>query len=217
MKLLILGASGGCGKWIVQLARERNYKVKAIVRKETTCNFSENCEVLRGSVLDEEILKRGLEDTDAVLSALGIKRKNSLNPWSSLTSPDDLTTRVAEILIDLMPKFGVNRFIGISAGGVRGSFRQVHPVIKWLISNSNMNKSYQDLAEMESVFERSDLDWMSVRPVTLLNGEPTGRIKQTNHYGLLNMIKRADVATWMLDKVEQSEPFSNRTPMITSG
>lgn len=70
---------------------------------------------------------------------------------------------------------------------------------------------------MESVFETSDIDWMSVRPVTLLNGEPTGRIKQTNHYGLLDMIKRADVATWMLDNVEQTEPFSNRTTIITSG
>ncbi|MDR9365718.1 MAG: NAD(P)H-binding protein [Balneolaceae bacterium] len=217
MKLLILGASGGCGKWIVQLAKERNYKVKAIARKETTFKLSENCEVIRGSVLAEEILKRGFEGTDAVLSALGIKRKNSLNPWSSLTSPDDLTTRAAEILIDLIPKFGVNRFIGISAGGVRESFRQVHPVIKWVISNSNIKKSYQDLAEMESIFARSDLDWMSVRPVTLLNGEPTGRTKQTNHYGLLDTIKRADVATWMLDKVEQTEVFSNRTPMITSG
>jgi len=35
MKLLILGASGGCGKWLVQLAHERGHLVRVIVRPTT--------------------------------------------------------------------------------------------------------------------------------------------------------------------------------------
>lgn len=217
MKLLIFGASGGCGRCLVKIAQERGHQVRAIVREETPFEISRDVEVIRGSVLDKKVLEKGLEGSEAVLSALGIKRKNPRNPWSSIVSPVNLTTHVADNLVQLMPEFGVKRFIGISAAGVRESFEQVNQIIKWMISKSNMKASYEDLGQMESIFEKSGVDWMAVRPVTLIDGMPSGKIKETNYYGLLNRIKRSDVAIWMLNKVEQEESFLNRTPMITSG
>lgn len=216
MKLLVLGASGGCGQWIVKLASERGHQVRVVVREETHFDPPEDVQTFRGSVLDPKVLLDAIDGCDAVVSALGIKRKNPMNPWSSVTSPEELTTEVAKMLISLMPICRIDRFVGISAAGVRESIHNVHPIIRWMILNTNMNASYKDLAGMEVTFQKTSLDWLAVRPVTLKNGAPAGRAKLTDYYGLTKSIARGEVAKWMLDKVEQPVPFSNRTPMIES-
>lgn len=214
MKLLILGASGGCGRWLVKLAAERGHTVRAVVRPETPFETPQEIELIRGNVLDKKVLEEGISGCDVVISALGIKREKPWNPWSDLASPEDLTTRVAKMLVKLMPQNNIDRFVGITAAGVRESIHSVNPVLRWLILNSNIRVAYKDLANMESTFEKTPLDWMVVRPVTLKDGAPTGKVEMINHYGLTKSITRGDVAKWMLDSAEQPVPFSAKTPMI---
>jgi uncharacterized protein YbjT (DUF2867 family) len=214
LNLLVLGASGGCGQWLVRLARERGYYVRALVRSTTPFNPPAGTEVVRGEVLEQGVLDRALEGCDAVLSAVGIKRKAPWNPWSGLASPPDLTTQVAKRLTEAMPKHYVHRVVVISGAGVGESVRHVHPLIRWTIGHSNMAASYEDLAEMEAWLARSGLDWMAVRPTTLTAGPPTGLVQAVDHYGLLTHISRGDVAAWMLAAFECPEPFAERTPMI---
>lgn len=214
MNLLVLGASGGCGQWLVRLARERGHHVRALVRPATPFNPPAGIEVIRGEVLDEGVLDRALEGCEAVLSALGIKRKTPWNPWSALASPPDLATQAARLLAEAMPGHEVRRVVAISAGGVGESVRGLHPLLRWLIANSNVAASYRDLAGMEAVFADSGLDWLAVRPTTLRAGPPTGSVQVVQHFGLLSRISRGDVAAWMLAAAERPEPFTERTPML---
>lgn len=218
MKLLVLGASGGCGRWICRLAAERGHSVRALVRPATAFEPPAGVEVVRGEVLDAGVLDTALEDRDAVLSALGIKRRSALNPWSALASPPDLTTRVAERLVEAMPRHGVRRLVAISAGGVGvgvgESASRTHPLFRWLIGHSNMAPAYADLAGMEAVLAASALDWTAVRPTTLAPGTPTGSARRVDRYGLLSHVRRADVARWMLDAVEAPSVNGVRTPML---
>jgi uncharacterized protein YbjT (DUF2867 family) len=73
MHLLVLGASGGCGQWLVRLARERGHHVRALVRPATPFNPPAGVEVLRGDVLEEGVLERALEGCSAP-SASGGRR-----------------------------------------------------------------------------------------------------------------------------------------------
>ena len=216
MTLLVLGASGGCGRWLCRLARERGHHVRALVRPATPFDGAAADEVVRGDVLDRQVLDRALTGREAVLSALGIQRTVPWNPWSALASPPDLTTRVAEHLAEAMPAHGVARIVTISAGGVGDSAPRVHPLFRWLIGHSQLAAAYRDLSGMESVLAAAALDWMAVRPVTLTNGPATGTAHTVSRYGLPSRISRADVAAWMLDAVEAPEPFSERTPMIAA-
>lgn len=216
MNLLILGASGGCGKWLIRLAQERGHHVRALVRPATPFDLPAGVEVIRGDVLDRDTLDDAVEGRDAILSALGIKRKNPLNPWSPLASPPDLTTRVAEHLVALLPRHGIRRLIAVSAGGVGESIAQVNPLLRWMIGHSNMAASYADLATMETVLAQSELHWTAMRPTTLTPGPPTGDAQVVDQYGLLTRISRGDVAAWMLDALEEAVPSAGRTPMIAS-
>ena len=214
MNLLVLGASGGCGQWLVRLAGERGHSVRALVRPGTPFDPPAGTETIRGEVLEEGIVDRALEGRDAVLSALGIKRKTRWNPWSALASPPNLTTRVAMRLVEAMPRHDVSRVVLISAAGVGESIQHVHPVLRWMINYSSVAASYEELKEMEAVFARSGLDWLAVRPTTLVAGPPTGSVQAVDRYGMRSRISRGDVAAWMLDALETPEPFTERTPMI---
>lgn len=214
MKLLILGASGGCGQWLVRLAHERGHDVRVLVRPDTFFNPPPDVDVYRGDVFDEEILDRILKGRNVVISALGIKRKNHRNPWSSLASPQNLTSGVTKSLIKLLPGHSIQRIVVVSAAGAGNSIQQVHPVMRWLIYHSNLSYSYRDLEEMERLLSFSNHDWMAVRPTTLTEGGPEGSTKITDYYGLFTKISRGNVAKWILDTAEQPGPFMDRTPMI---
>jgi hypothetical protein len=69
-----------------------------------------------------------------------------------------------------------------------------------MFNRSNVSIAHKDLAMMEQLYARSDLDWMAVKPVL--------------SYGLRSTITRGEVARLMLDAVEQTGPFTNHTPMF---
>lgn len=212
----MLGASGGCGRWVTDLAAQRGHRVTALVRPSAMFAVPAGVNVLRGEVLDPSTLEGALDGMDAVLCCVGIRRRRPSNPWSGLASPPDLTSRVASSLVDAMPRRGVRRIIAISAAGVGSSASKVSPINRWLFRHSNIGVAYADLELMEQALRGADLDWLAVRPATLTNGPPTGRQHVVPFYGLLTRIPRADVATWMLNSVERPAPFTERTPMIAS-
>ncbi|MFQ5679956.1 MAG: NAD(P)H-binding protein [Gemmatimonadota bacterium] len=214
MRLLVLGASGGCGQWVVRLARERGHVVTAVVRPATSFPEPDGVEVVRGQVLEDGLIERAIGGQEAVLSCLGPKRENPRNAWSKYLSPPDFAERTARMTVSAMRRQGVSRIVAISAAGVAESVTRLNWLIRFMIARSNLRAGYEDLAGMEREYARGGLDWLVVRPVTLADGPPTGAAHEIDRYGLTSRISRADVATWMLDAVEQSGPFTEHSVMI---
>ena len=77
MKVLIVGATGATGKWVVRHLIDEGHHVKAIVRSpEKLSGFigdASTLELIKAAILDmsEDDLKEKLEDCDAVVSCLG--------------------------------------------------------------------------------------------------------------------------------------------------
>src|SRR5262249_7875067 len=215
MKLLVLGASGGCGRWLAQLATERGHQVTALVRPSTSFVAPAGVSVLRGEVLDQNAIAAAVAGQGILFSCLGLRRAGP-SPWARLLSPPDLMAKVARILIAEMRRQRIQRLMVVSAGGVGASAAQLTRPVRWLIGSGHLGTAYRDLENMEQELTTSCLDWLAVRPVTLVNGQPTGAAHPVEHYSMFSMVRRSDVAGWMLSRAEPPEPFEPRTVLLGS-
>ena len=216
MNLLILGASGATGSWLTRIAAKAGHSVTALVRPASPFDPPAGTRVIRGDVFDLATLASAVDRQDAVASCLGIRR-TAKSPWAPMLSPPDLTARVATVLIQAMQRAGVRRVVAISAGGVAESITQCSAVVRWVVSSGNVGVAYRDLAEMERRFSASSLDWLAVRPVTLVNGAPTGLAGKVDRFGLFSIIRRSDVAVWMLGALARPTPYTEQTVLLGTG
>ena len=213
MKLLVLGASGATGSWLTRLSTQAGHEVTGLVRATSSFTPPADVRVIRGDVLDPSTLVSAVHGHDAIASCLGIRRAGKA-PWSRLMSPPDFMARVTALLVPAMMRVGVRRVVAISAGGVAESITQCTLPIQWMTRSGSVGTAYRDLAEMERQLSASRLDWLAVRPVTLMNGPPTGHAGRVERYGLFSIVRRADVAAWMLGALSRPTPYVEQTVLL---
>ena len=213
MRLLIVGASGGVGQWLTSLAAARGHTVTALVRAESQFTPPPGVNVVRGDPLDARALDAVVAGQDAVASCIGIRRTGKW-PWAAMKSPPDLTERAARALIPVMEKRGVRRLVVVSGGGAADSAGQLTWPVHLVIHSGNIARQYRDLERMEQVLAESTLDWLAVRPVTLVHGNPTGKAHPVTRYRVTSKIRRSDVAAWMLNALEQKGEFPERFVLL---
>lgn len=211
MKVAVLGASGGCGQKLVELAKLRGHDVTAVVRSQSWTP-PPGVTVLRGDLTNETFLREAVKGKDAVLSGLGMRLKG-LGPWNKPEQPDFLT-RSTNALIAAMKAEGVKRVLAISAGGVGDSFAIMPGIMKFMIKNTALKYAYPELERMEAALLSSGLDVCIPRPSGLVDGPPTGGVKVARSFKGRATISRADVANWMLDQLSKPA-FDEKTPMIS--
>jgi len=214
MNILVLGATGNTGQKFVDMALERGHRITAIVRSTAGVKERDGLEVIQGNVLNPTVLRDAFSGMDAIVSCLGIRKKNPSDPMTPLLSPEDFTTRSAAAIVDAMKVNGIERLIVISSAGIGDSWKTVYPEMRTAIESSNIGKIFLDLNNMEKVLESSGLDTLAVRPVLLINGEATGKAQIVDKFEKTSKIFTGDVAKWMLDAVERPAPFDQRTEMI---
>ena len=214
MRLVVIGASGNVGRWAAAIAAGAGHAVTAVIRPASVSQLT-NVAVARGDVTDPAFLGLVLRDCEAVISCVGIRRAGR-SPFARLLSPPDLTTRLASALTRAMDSRGVRRLVVISAAGVADSFGQLTWPVRQLVSMGNIGVAYRDLAGMESRLAASSLDWLAVRPVTLVNGAPLGRARPVQRYGLTSVVRRADVAAWMVREATRYDCFDEHAVLLGS-
>ena len=220
MNILVLGASGGVGRHIVNQAAAR-HRVAAVVRASTAFEAPASVTVLRGDVEAPGVLEQAIDTlggVDVVLSSLGIKRRVPANPWSALVSSRDFCSTSARRIVDACTAKGVRRVIAVSAAGVGDSAAAMNALMRMFVATSNVGVAYRDLAVMEAVFAASGLDWLCPRPVRLTDGPLTGTAHVIHGFSMAAQIPRADVAAWMLLRAETNDAaaLATRLPELAA-
>jgi putative NADH-flavin reductase len=213
MRILVFGASGGCGRLLVDLAGRRGHIVTAVVRPGSNGLPIGSAATRIGDPLDKAFVQACLRGQDAVVSCVGLRRAGK-SPHARLLSPPDLTERLMSTIAEGFAEDPPGRIVAISAAGVGDSFERLSRPVKWLVTSGNVAVAYRDLANMERRLATLGTEWLAVRPVTLTNGRPSGRAREIGRYRLLSRIRRADVATFILDALESSAPLGDRAVMI---
>jgi putative NADH-flavin reductase len=191
MKLFILGATGGIGQHLLQIALERNHQVTAYVRSPQKIGSAhERLKVDQGDLFNSDQMARSMAGHDAVLSAFG--------PLTVRSST--LRREFGRTLTAAMRKSGVHRTEIVSAAFL---FRDLG-LLALMLKATLFRQMIPDMAGMESEVCQSDLEWTIVRPPRLTNG-PANHSYRIEDGGLPKggaLISRADVAHFMIGEAE---------------
>ncbi|MEM9374344.1 MAG: NAD(P)H-binding protein [Planctomycetota bacterium] len=203
MKLLVLGASGRIGRWLIRLAVERGHDVDALVRPGSVDKVPAGARIILGDPTDPETLGPIVFDHNTVLSAVG-QRRAGLHPWARLLSPPDLVEQVLGAIHSAATNANQLRLIWMSAGGAGGTQPMLSPSVRRLTRTGNVGVAYRDLERAEALDLGGRVEATAVRPVTLLPGDSGRSAVGVSRYKLTSVVRRGDVARWMIDAAESN-------------
>lgn len=194
MRIAVLGATGRTGQPLVQRLLDDGHELTVLVRDRAKLgDLADRVTVVTGSSTDPAALDQLVVDAGAVASALGPTAKEP-----------DLHTRTARGLLEVMPRHGLRRFVGVSGAGVDVAGDQKGTrdrIISAMIQRLGGRIAGDKITEYE-IYAGSDLDWTLVRPPRLKDGPATGSYRHDAHRPGRSSIRRADLAAFVADVVE---------------
>lgn len=196
MRLLVIGATGGTGKQLVQQALAQGHQVTALVRTPAKLEIAHaRLRVLRGDVLDEASIETAMLGQDAVLSALG---------HTVFYKPTTILSEGTRNIMRAMKSCEVRRFVCESSLGVGDTVWRLGLLASLLFVPLILPFYLRDRLRQEELITRSKSEWIIVRPSVLTNAPATGCYRhglQIGNYLLGNRVSRADVADFMLKQL----------------
>ena len=208
MKLLVIGATRGIGRCLVDLALNEGHVVTALVRDPGRLNMSRDrlC-VIEGDILDRESVDRAIEDQNAVCITIGIRPTRK---------PVTVFSEGTENVIDAMRHTAANQLICVTGIGAGDSKNHGGFFFDRIFNPLFLKTIYDDKDRQEALARNSNLDWVIVRPGFLTNGPLTGNYRVlVDLEGLkAGKISRADVAHFVLGEIKE-KAYLLKTPLLT--
>lgn len=217
-RIVVLGATGYAGRYVVDEAASRGHTVVAASRQATASDWPEGVEARNVDVADPEALASAIADADVIVSALSPRSslgEGFLDAFRALgDAARDQGVRLIAVggFSSLRSIEGADRYI--DAGEFPplpdGAPALPEPTESdaWLVEPRQMVDALLQLTERDD-----DLDWTFVSPGLLFGahvpGERTGRYRTGGDVALFDengfsAVSGADFAIALVDEVEQS-------------
>jgi uncharacterized protein YbjT (DUF2867 family) len=201
MNLVVLGATGGTGRLVVEQALAAGHTVTALVRSpEKLAVRNPNLHVVAGQATDPSAVARALDRADALISTLG--------------GGGSVISDSAQAIVEAAHEAGVSRVVLLSSFLVERD--RFNPVTR-LLTGIAMGSMIKDKSAGEKALRESNLDWTIVYASSLTDGPGRGQVAvltETGRWTLSHRIARTDVAAWLL-RAATSPETSRRTVSIT--
>lgn len=200
MKLVLIGATGYVGGFILREALERGHHVTAISRKPEKLSKQKNLTAIKGNVLIESEMSDMMRGHDAVISAY--------NPGWNDPEIYDHYVKGSQSLFNSVKKSGVKRLLVVGGAGSL----EIAPE-QQLVDTPGFPKEFKAGAlgarEALNLLKKiDDLDWTFISPsITLQPGERTGKFRLGTTKILTDSkgeskISTQDLAMAILDEIE---------------
>jgi uncharacterized protein YbjT (DUF2867 family) len=214
MRVVVLGATGGTGRLLVEQAIDRGHEVVAYVRRPDAQPPRPGLDVVGGQLTDEPALTAAMAGAGAVLCAIGPTGVKDL-------LGTDLMRRSLPVVAAAMTAAGVRRLVLLSAYGVGDTARSASVTAR-LTFRTAVRALYRDKREAEERLAATGLDVTTVYPTMLTNGEtgeaPVVRDATTvAHVSGMPKVPRAALATAMLDAAEDPSTVGRRLIVTLPG
>lgn len=214
-KILILGATGRTGKWVVQKAIEKGYALNILVRNISKITNHTSLTIFEGNPQNKSDIEKAAKDCNAIISVLNISRITDF-PWAKLRTPKTFLSDVMQHIVSVAKEQKIERVVVCSAWGVAETNLDVPFWFRWTIKYSNIGVAYADHERQEKALMIADLDWTIVRPVGLVNSKKIQevRVSYNNSPAPKLTISRKAVAEFMIEALED-DSLIRKLPVIS--
>jgi putative NADH-flavin reductase len=198
MNISIFGASGGTGRLLTERSLGAGYEVAALLRTPESFPFRERVRVVQGDAFDLDAVRRTVEGSDVVLSALGARSLGK----------EDVLERGIPLIVAAMQQIGVRRIIALgSAGALDDSLKKQPAWRRWFVQkivyNTFLKWPVASQVAQWKALSASSLDWTMVMPPMLTNSPARGTYRIDGEALSRNgmRISRRDVADFMMQQI----------------
>lgn len=196
MRLLVVGASGGTGRLLVDQALDAGHQVTALVRDPARLPLRhDRLRVHMADVMRPDTLAVG--GHDAVLCAIGTMPESPADrPRMQRGVP--VCSEGTRHLVGAMRDAGVRRLVVESAASVGESRHESRWGAAWFVRRL-LGDVMEDKERQEACVRASGLDWTIVRPVKFIDGPRADRVRVGEGVRwAFGRVTRADAAAVML-------------------
>ena len=158
MNVIIFGAAGGIGKYVVKHALAKGYQVTAYSRDKNKLNISdEKLRIAEGEISDYSAVLNALRDQDAVIWCVGIPLKRKYEKMQSLEGH--------QILLRAMKEVGVKRLVdwGTPSVPCEKDKKSFITVVPGIMAGIALTMAKKEMVEIGKLVQASGLDWTLVR------------------------------------------------------
>ena len=203
MRILVFGATGRCGRFIVEQALDAGHDVTVFVRDpERLSREHSKLKVVQGEFTDSEAL-RALMKTgfDAVVSAIGPVQ----------LKPSTVVTDSTKAIIAAMQVSGRKRFLMVSVVSEISHKNFIGKLSTWIIKVTPVRHSLNDHAAALVNLKKSDLNWTLAGCPIIKDGPRMGRYRTSLTFnGGFKYIHPPDVANFIMKEITDPKPeFKN--------
>ena len=195
MKLVVLGANGRTGKFVLQAALEKGMDVTAVVRSadKKPAIRHDRLKVVVGDPCETGFLQQVLRGQDAVISALGGRR-----PTKAATS---VYYRSADALVEAAWDTGLKRVLVTSTALLFREQTVMGKILRLLVPNI-----VRSATRMEETLKTSGLNWTSARPGFLNDADEASYRAQKDRLPKDGTsVSRQALAKFLIDSIENPE------------
>jgi putative NADH-flavin reductase len=218
-KITLIGATARSGRVIIQQALANGYEITGLARSPQKLDLDHpKLKLVKGDVRDVESLRAALTGDEVVICMVG---KSAPSDPTQPIGEVDLYTVMGRNLIEAMRSKGNTRLIMASSTGVE---HRVDPGVAAPEGDTmadmwryNARYLYGDMADMETLIEKSGLDYVLLRPGFMVE-EPARDDLQFSVGGNTpkqRTITYEDFAAFTLEQVE-SDKYLNKAVGIFS-
>ena len=200
MKIVIFGASGKTGSFLVKQALEQGHLVTAFVRTLASITIEHpNLKIVVAHLTETMTVRDVILDADVCISALG---------GSSLTKHAPNIVKGIDRIVDLMEQEGSKRIIYISSLGAGESRYFMSRIKRFLVCDILLRVPLSDHNINEQRITSSSLNWTIIRPGGLNDGGLTTNLKHGCEATRIEgnaRISRANVAAFILKQLDDDK------------
>ena len=204
--ITVFGATGRTGKPFTELALQKDYDVRALVRSRSKLGIEDpHLTVIEGDLTDPAKVEEAVRGSDAVALLVGMS--------PGVRKPAHVRETSTRNVLAAMRSAGVKRLVRLSNyTGAPDNRDKGGRFMKVVLSLMN-KAAVVDEATAAGLVRQSDTEWTIVRNAMITGGEPKGTYTAGAYGEGKNSVTAADLAAFILVELESRE-YIGQTPFV---